>query len=251
MRNTAATEVQDEGSLYDQIVDATGIEYDEAQHSDVEGYKNILVRHFGHMDASEFDALPVSVRDWVNDATEVFNSNRRAKEREPLPDIEGMPEDEPAPPPPPARRARVAFDEDEDDEAPPPATTRRGRAAPVEDDDDQDDEPEPAPPPRAGRRNGRTATPAPAPKLRAARQPAAEQPTRRTVGRDPDSGRYAKVMPHYLKDRDITVPELQQAIAKTDGESYSETTLDRTLAACVSVVGWLERNGVDLKRLSR
>lgn len=241
MRNTAAEADQDDGaSLYDLIVDACGIEYDPGKFPDVEDYKNQLVRYFGRMDADAFDKLPNDVRDWANDASTIFNNNKRAKDdRSPLPDIDGLPEEDEPAPPPPARRARVAVDDDDDDEAPPPPTrtrTRRVVAAPPPDDDD-DDEPEPAPPPRTRARRTPAAAPTPAP------APA--------VRRDPDSGRYAKVMPHYLKDRDIDVPGLQVKIEKTDGASYSETTLDRTLAACQAVVGWLERNGVNLDRLSR
>jgi hypothetical protein len=239
---TVDTDEQDDpSSLYDIIVNASGLEYNPAK-SDVEDYKNGLVRFFGKMDFDEFDRLPLVLRDWVNEATLVFNANRRTKEeRSPLPDIEGLPEEEDEEPaPPPARRARVAVDDDDDEVAPPPPPARSRRVAPVpvdddDDDDDDDDEVAPAPPPRTTRtRRGVTTAPAPAPAAPAGRSK-----------RDPDSGRYAKVMPHYLKYRNIEVPELQKRIEKTDGANYSETTLDRTLAACQAVVGWAERNGVD------
>jgi hypothetical protein len=252
MRNTTADADQDEGaSLYDLIVDATGIEFDEhefAPPDGVEKYKNHLVRHFGRMDANDFDRLPEDLRDWVNEATGIFNDNRRSKEEpEALPDIEGMPE----PVPQKARRARVSVIDDDDEVAPPPPSrrTRVTAAPPVEDEDEdavveEEDEPEPPPPPsrsRTRRVAADDADDAPAPKR--ARTPAA--PAARSVKRDPDSGRYAKVMPHYLKKRSIEVPELQERIEKTDGASYSETTLDRALAACRAVVAWSERNGVD------
>jgi hypothetical protein len=233
---TADTDPQDDpSSLYDIIVNASGLEYNPAK-SDVEDYKNGLVRFFGKMDFDDFDRLPPALRDWVNEATLVFNANRRTKEeRSPLPDIEGLPEEEDEEPaPPPARRARVAVDDDDDEVAPPPAPARSRRVAPVpvDDDDDDDDEVAPPPPPTTRIRRGATVSPATAP------APAGRK-------RDPDSGRYAKVMPHYLKHRNIEVPELQKRIEKTDGANYSETTLDRTLAACQAVVGWAERNGVD------
>jgi hypothetical protein len=259
MRNTGSQADSDElSSLYDQIVDATGIEFDPVEFKGgAEEYKNNLVRHFGHMPPEEFDVLSEELRDWINEATLVFNANRRAKDRSPLPDIEGMPE---PPPPTKARSSRVMFEEDEDeDESPPPPRRLRVAAAPPpededEPDDDPDDgEPEPeeepeeeaaAPPPRVARgartRARGSATPA-KPPARVARGVAAE-PART---RDPDAGRYAKVMPHYLKDRTIEIEELQEKIEKTDGAGYSPTTLDRTLAACRSVVAWAEHNGVD------
>src|SRR5215469_18755759 len=230
MRSRATdSDVQDEPSLYEMIVDATGIEYGREDFpGGQQDYKNKLVRHFGQMTGDDFDELPEEVREWVNEATEVFNANRRTKEEpEDLPEIEGLVE---PPPPPPARRGRVAVAEEDDEPAPPPRAARTRVA------------PEPEPEPEDTRRTRAT----PAAPARAAAKPAAAP--RAPAQRNPDSGRYAKVMPHYLKDRDITVPELQAAISKTDGESYSETTLDRTLAACVAITVWLEHNGVDLKR---
>jgi hypothetical protein len=251
MRNTSSQTDSDElSSLYDQIVDATGIEFDPTEFKGgAEEYKNNLVRHFGHMPPEEFDVLSEELRDWINEATLVFNANRRAKERQPLPDIEGMPE----PPPPKARPSRVMFEEDDDaDEPPPPPRRLRVAAAPPpepEDDDEPEDDPEledadepeeevaaPSRVTRGARTRGRgKATPAKPPKT-------VEATSSR---RDPDSGRYAKVMPHYLKDRGIEIDELQEKIEKTDGAGYSTTTLDRTLAACRSVVAWAEHNGVD------
>jgi len=248
MRSRASdSDVQDEPSLYEMIVDATGIEYGREDFpGGQQDYKNKLVRHFGQMTGDDFDELPEEVREWVNEATEVFNANRRTKEEpEDLPEIEGLVE---PPPPPPARRARVTV-ADDDDAPPPPARRARVVAAPEPEPEPEpeEEEAEEAPPPRATRTR---ATPARATAARPAAKPA-PAPRERSTGRNPDSGRYAKVMPHYLKDREITVPELQAAISKTDGESYSETTLDRTLAACVAITVWLEHNGVDLKRLSR
>jgi len=239
---TADSDQDDSSSLYDIIVDHSALEYNATKYPDVEDYKNGLVRFFGKMDFDEFEQLPLVLRDWVNEATIVFNANRRTKEeRSLLPDIDGLPEEEeeePAPPPPPARRARVAVDDDDDDDAPaptPPARSRRVAPVVAVDDDDDDDEVEVAPPPRTTRTRRAATAPAPV--------PATPAPAGRK--RDPDSGRYAKVMPHYLKHRNIAVPELQERIEKTDGASYSETTLDRTLAACQAVVAWAERNGVD------
>jgi len=242
MRKTSASaDIDEESSLYDLIVDSTGIEFDRKEFpGGAEDYKNNLVRFFGKMDQDTFDAQAEDIRDWVNEATAVFNANRRAKERSPLPDIDGLPELAPEPPKA-SRRERIALSDDDEDDtppAPPPGRTRTARAVPVPDDDEDEDEAPPAPKVvTAAKRTRSKTTPA---------VPAA--PARHK--RDPDSGRYAKVMPHYLKQRNIEVLELQEKIEKTDGAEYSEMTLERTLAACRSVVGWLERNGVDLADLS-
>jgi hypothetical protein len=60
------------------------------------------------------------------------------------------------------------------------------------------------------------------------------------------SGRHAKVMPIYLQHRDISVDLLQAELIKTNGGTYSRTTLDRVLRACQDITGWLESQGVNL-----
>src|SRR5215471_17282256 len=95
-----------ERSLYDLIVEETSIEYDEEAYTDVEEYKNQLVRFFGkeRREPEEFEAMPEAVQEWANDATQVFNANRKAKTKKTLPVIDGLPEPEKAP----ARRGRGA-----------------------------------------------------------------------------------------------------------------------------------------------
>jgi hypothetical protein len=66
--------------------------------------------------------------------------------------------------------------------------------------------------------------------------------------KEPD-GRYAKIMPHYLLNRDINLGDLQEEIRKSNGEVYSLKTLDRALRACQDIVGWLDRKGVDLNTI--
>jgi|SRR5215471_3551318 len=177
-----------EKTLYDLIVEETGIEYDEELYTGVEEYKNNIVRHCGKLPTDEFEGMNDDVQIWVNAATKVFNTNRKSKTKEPLPVIDGLAEPEPEGEP----------------------KRRRGR-----------------------------------PRRNAEAEPE-EKPAR--AQRDPDANRYGRVMPHFMKDREISLEDLKKTILDKEGADYSVVTLERALLACTSIVGWLERNGYTIHK---
>ncbi len=81
-----------EQSLYEKVVEVTGIEYDEEEHKTVDDFKQQVVRHFADMEDEEFEKLPEEVQDWVDSATEVVKKNKSARRKADLPSMAGLAE---------------------------------------------------------------------------------------------------------------------------------------------------------------
>jgi len=98
---TEDTETEDKNnSLYNMIVEETDLEHEDDE--TVEDYKERLVTHFNDMDDDAFAALPNEVSDWADAAIKATKANRGARNKKPLPAIDGL--EEPAPAEEPAAK---------------------------------------------------------------------------------------------------------------------------------------------------
>jgi hypothetical protein len=91
---TATVEDAGEPTLYDIIVDDTGIKYDPEVDSSVDEYKERLARHFKELDEDGFDKLSDQSVEWSNAAATITKENRGSRRKKPLPSIDGLPEPE-------------------------------------------------------------------------------------------------------------------------------------------------------------
>lgn len=143
MSDEDTTVVDDEGTLYEQIVDTTGIEYDAEKYDSIEDYKRHLVDWYADeteegeatIGDKRYEESPEAVCAWVDAATKVAKANRQGRRKKALPVIDGLEEedDEPAEEKPKrARRTRAARAEKKVKEAPPerdPTNNRYGHTA--------------------------------------------------------------------------------------------------------------------------
>jgi hypothetical protein len=89
---TADVSADDTPTLYSQIVDVSGIEYDADKFETVEDYKQQLVRWYADEDEGDkrYEKSPEAVQDWVDAATKVAKANKSARRKQSLPAIDGL-----------------------------------------------------------------------------------------------------------------------------------------------------------------
>lgn len=91
----AEVEEKEEGTLYDEIAEISGIEYDPDEHKSPAEYKQALAAHFDDYEDDDFDKLPKPVIAYLNDLTETIKKNKGARKKSALPPLEGLEGDEP------------------------------------------------------------------------------------------------------------------------------------------------------------
>jgi hypothetical protein len=102
----------DELTLLDQVLEVTGLEREDGESA--EDFKARIVRamqdKFPNTEEGNeaFEDLDEDVQEWVNAATEVVKNNRGARNKKPLPELDGLAEDEAKPK---AKRAAKAAKE--------------------------------------------------------------------------------------------------------------------------------------------
>jgi len=115
MSDEAVQTTDEEMTLYQQIVDATGIEYDAEKFDSVEDYKTNLVNWYADetvdgdstVGDTRYADAPEEVCAWVDEATKVAKSNRQGRRKKALPFIDGLDDDE-IEEEKPKRKSRVA-----------------------------------------------------------------------------------------------------------------------------------------------
>lgn len=102
--NENETETEEQKTLYEEIVDISGIEYDEDEFDTPDDYKRAVVRWFDknyppddEEAEKKFEQFSQDLQDWVADAATIVKENKTAKRKKKIPAIDDFPgEDEEA-----------------------------------------------------------------------------------------------------------------------------------------------------------
>lgn len=219
-------------TLYSKIIDHDeSLSFDD-ENELAEDYKTRVLKHFDAIESEDdFDALDDDIKEWVSGAVDVYKANETSRKKKPLPDIEGLEEEE-DPPEDDADSDEDSDDSDDGDddsdddgdeseeetvEATAEPEVKRGRGRP------KSTEPKEAKAPKAKKESKeKKAKAAKAPKEpKAKREP---KPKVERKGRDKTSNRYYRAAQLLMANPKLNSIEDLVADAQKKGWEYSDIT---------------------------